>query len=288
MVSAQARREQVVYARERGLSCRRACALLQVARSTLAYQSRMEARDAPILERIRALARQHPRYGYRRIWALLVREGLRLSAKRVHRLWKKAGLTLPRRRPRRRIRRNTPRPIEATGPNVVWAYDFVFDSCANGEVLKCLTIVDEGSRDCLAIDVAARIRSGRVIEVLASLIERYGAPQYLRSDNGPEFIAQVVQDWLQEREIATAYIEPGKPWQNGLNESFNSRFRDECLNAEWFHNRLEATAVIARFRDEYNRHRPHSSLDYRTPTEVRSEWVARQGQQQETLAELSL
>jgi putative transposase len=248
----------------------------------------MEVRDAPILDRVRALAKEHPRYGYRRIWALLRREGLRMNRKRVYRLWKKAGLTLPRRRPRKRIRRNKPRPIEAREPNVVWAYDFIFDRCANGQVLKCLTVVDEGARTCLAIDVRARIRSGRIIEILEGLIAEYGAPRYIRSDNGPEFVAKAVQEWLGERRISTAYIEPGKPWQNGLNESFNSRFRDECLNAEWFHNRLEATAVIASFRDEYNHHRPHSSLDYRTPTEVRSEWIARQGQQQEISAELSL
>ncbi len=287
MVSAQARREQVGYARDRRLSCRRACALFQVPRSTLGYASRREARDEPVLERIRALAKKHPRYGYRRIWALLTRGGLHLNAKRVHRLWKKAGLALPRRRPRKRIRRDTPRPIEATEPNVVWAYDFVFDSCRNGEVLKCLTVVDEGGRDCLAIDVAARIRSGRVIEVLEGLISQYGVPQYLRSDNGPEFVAQAVQDWLGEKGVTTAYIEPGKPWQNGLNESFNSRFRDECLNTEWFHDRREAIAVIADFRDEYNRDRPHSSLAYQTPTEVRSEWIAER-QQEEAPAALSL
>ena len=176
--------------------------------------------------------------------------------------------------------------IEATEPNVVWAYDFVFDSCRNGELLKCLTVVDEGGRDCLAIDVAARIRSGRVIGVLESLIEEYGVPQYLRSDNGPEFVARAVQGWLGERGIQTACIEPGKPWQNGLNKSFNSRFRDECLNTQWFHDRREAKAVIAHFRDESNRDRPHSSLDYQTPAEIPSEWITTR--QQEAQAALSL
>lgn len=243
--------------------------LLQVARSTLGYESRMERRDAPLIERMKTLALENSRCGYRRVRVLLGREGIALSWARAHRLWRKAGLSLPRRRPRRRLRRGEPRPMATSLPNEVWAYDFIFDRCTNGDVIACLTIVDEGSRECLAIDVAGRIRSRRVIEILKQLVAERGAPRHLRSDNGPEFLAYAVQDWLREAQIATAYIQPGKPWQNGLNESVNGRLRDECLNAERFANRTEAAVLIEQFRRRYNEHRPHSSLGYRTPIEAR-------------------
>ena len=277
MVSAPARREQVAHARDRGLSSRFACALLSVARSTIDYESRMDQRDAPLITRMKTIASENNRYGYRRVRVLLGREGITLSWARAHRLWRKAGLSLPLRRPRRRIGRSEPRPFATSEPNEVWAYDFVFDRCTDGQPIKCLTIVDEGSRECLAIDVAGSIRSRRVIEVLASLVAARGAPRHMRSDNGPEFIAYAVQDWLRTEEIETAYSEPGKPWQNGMNESFNGRLRDECLNTEWFANRAEAPVLIEEFRKRYNEHRPHSSLGYRTPNEVRSAWIAEQG-----------
>jgi putative transposase len=236
----------------------------------------MERRDAPLIDRMKALALENNRYGYRRVRVLLGREGIVLSWARAHRLWRKAGLSLPRRRPRRRIRRGEPRPLSTTRPNEVWAYDFIFDRCTDGDAIKCLTIVDEGSRECLAIDVAGGIRSRRVIEILKQLVSVHGAPRYLRSDNGPEFLAYAVQDWLREAQIETAYIQPGKPWQNGLNESFNGRLRDECLNAEWFANRTEAAVLIEQFRRRYNEHRPHSSLGYRTPIEAR--WASITGE----------
>ena len=178
MVSAPARRERVAYARDRGLSSRIACALVQVSRSTLGYESRMERRDAPWNDRTKALALENHRYGYRRVRVLLGREGIALSWARAHRLWRKAGLSLPRRRPRRRIRRGEPRPLATNRPTEVWAYDFIFDRCTNGDVIKCLTIVDEGSRECLAIDVAGGIRSRprRVIEILKRLVAERGAP----------------------------------------------------------------------------------------------------------------
>jgi len=218
---------------------------------------------------MRSLALENNRYGYRRIRVLLGREGIALSWARAPRLWRKAGLSLPRRRPRRRIRRNEPRPLSTDRPNEVWAYDFIFDRCTNGDAIKCLTVVDEGSRECLAIDVAGGIRSRRVIEILQQLVAERGAPRYLRSDNGPEFLAYAVQDWLREAKIETASIQPGKPWQNGLNERFNGRLRDECLNAEWFASRAEAAVLIEAFRRRYNEHQPHRSLGYRTPIEAR-------------------
>ena len=184
MVGARVRRQQVAYAQGRGLSSRRACAVLSVARSSLGYQSRLAVRDAPAIAAMRELAGQYPRYGYRRIRIFLKRAGHAMSADRTHRLWRQAALQVPRRRPRRRVATGRPRPVPATGANHVWAYDFVFDTCANGQQLKCLTVIDEWTRECLAIDVAGGIRSSRVIEVLVQLVSVHGAPRYLRSDNG--------------------------------------------------------------------------------------------------------
>ena len=181
MVGARVRRQQVAHTRSRGLSDRRACAVLSVARSTLGYQSRLTVRDAPALTAMRRLAAQYPRYGYRRIRIFLRREGHVMSTDRTHRLWRQAGLQVPRRRPRRRVATGRPRPLPPTARNHVWAYDFVFDTCANRQTLKCLTIVDEWTRACLAIDVAGGIRSRRVIEVLAQLVSAHGAPRHLRS-----------------------------------------------------------------------------------------------------------
>ena len=141
-----------------------------------------------------------------------------------------------------------PRPLPPTGIGHIWAYDFVFDACANGQQLKCLTVVDEYTRECVAIDVAGSIRSARVIEVLSRLVSAHGTPKYLRSDNGPEFVSRAVLKWLTETKIDTAHIDPGKPWQNGLNESFNGKFRDECLSMQWFKNRIDAKILIEAFR----------------------------------------
>lgn len=270
MVSAPVRRRQVAYAHQRGVSLRRACALLSVARSTLRYESRLTKRDTPVVAVMCELAAQYPRYGYRRIQVFLARRGHVMSADRTHRLWRLHGLQVPRKRPRRRVAISRPRPLPATGANQVWAYDFVFDTCANGQQLKCLTVIDEFTRECLAIDVAGSIRSGRVIEVLSRLVSVHGAPTYLRSDNGPEFVSRAVLRWLtQDAGINTAFIDPGKPWQNGSNESFNGKFRDECLAMQWFKNRIDAKVLIEEFRRGYNEVRPHSSLGQLTPTEFK-------------------
>ncbi len=267
MVSACARRKQIAYVRKRGISLRRSCALLQVARSTVGYESALARRDEPVIAAMRELAAQYPRYGYRRIQVFLARRGLAMSADRAYRIWKKAGLQVPRRRPRRRVATGRPRPLPATGANQVWAYDFVFDACANGQQLKCLTVIDEFTRECLAIDVAGSIRSGRVIEVLSKLVSVRGAPKFLRSDNGPEFVSRAVLQWLNDAGIDTAPIDPGKPWQNGANESFNGKFRDECLGMQWFKNRIDAKVAIDDWRKMYNGVRPHSSLKNLTPLE---------------------
>jgi putative transposase len=267
MVSVPARRGQVVYATGRGLSQRRACTLVKVGRSALHYRSRKAVKNAAVIARMKELSAQYPRYGYRRVRIFLGRDGFKMSPGRAHRLWRVAKLQVPRKRPRKRIAGSRPRPQTPTGPNQVWAFDFVFDACADGRQLKCLTVEDEFTKEGLAIEVDGRIRSGRVIEVLSRLVRERGAPKHLRSDNGPEFVSRALLKWIVDQGIDTALIEPGKPWQNGVNESFNGKFRDECLSLEWFRSRAEAKIVIENWRRHYNAVRPHSSLDYQTPAE---------------------
>ena len=191
---------------------------------------------------------------------------------RVERIWRSAKLQLPRRRPRRSTGVSRPRALPALAANHVWAYDFVYDACASGQQIKCLTVVDEFTHECLAIDVAGSIRSKRVIEVLGRLISIHGTPLYLRSDNGPEFVSRAILKWLADSGIATALIDPGKPWQNGTSESFNGKFRDECLNLEWFRTRREAKIVIESWRQHYNAVRPHMSLNYLTPMQFKQQY----------------
>ncbi len=198
---------------------------------------------------MRELAGQYPRYGYRKIRIFLARQGHRMSAGRAYRLWRQAGLQVPWRRSRRRVASGRPRPLPPTARNHVWAYDFIFVTCADGRSLKCLTVIDEFTRECLAIDVAGSIRSGRVIDILARLVSIHGALRHLRSDNGLEFIATAVLRWLKAADIDTAFIDPGKPWQNGTDES--GKFRNECLTLEWFRNRTEAQIGIERWRRHY-------------------------------------
>ena len=237
----------------------------------MSYESRIDAKDAPVIEAMKRLSGQYPRYGYRKIRIFLAREGHVMSPGRAERLWRKAQLQLPAKRRRKRISSARPRPLPARAANHVWAYDFVFDACANGQQLKCLTVVDEFTHECLAIDVAGSIRSGRVIEILARLMSERGVPAFVRSDNGPEFVSLAILKWLTENKVETAHIDPGKPWQNGTNESFNGRLRDECLNVEWFRTRREARVVIEAWRQHYNAVRPHMSLNYLTPIEFRSQ-----------------
>jgi putative transposase len=233
----------------------------------LSYRGRRAVKDAAVVERMKELSAQYPRYGYRRIQIFLARDGHRMSAGRAYRLWRAVGLQVPRKRPRKRISAARPRPQAPCGPNQVWSYDFVFDHCANGQQLKCLTVTDEFTKEGLAIDVDGRIRSARVIEVLSRLVSVRGAPKFLRSDNGPEFVSKALLSWIVAQGIGTALIEPGKPWQNGVTESFNGKFRDECLSLEWFRSRTEAKVIIEAWRRHYNEVRPHSSLGYLTPNE---------------------
>lgn len=272
MSSAQQRRETAQQLHARGLSLRRSCALCHISRSSLRYQPRPTRRtqNQQLAARLHTIARQHPRYGYRRAHALVCRETPGVNVKRVHRLWRQERLCVPARRSRRRrADRRVSRPIQATAPNQVWTYDFVHDTCANGQRLKILTLTDEFTRESLAIEVATTIRAARVVRILAQVFQQHGVPAYLRSDNGPEFVAHAVQRWLAVQQVHTAYIEPGSPWQNAYGESFNGRLRDECLMLEWFRNLAEAKVVIELWRRHYNADRPHSSLGYQTPQEFR-------------------
>ncbi|WP_186181806.1 IS3 family transposase [Burkholderia gladioli] len=274
VVSAPARRLQVTYAKARGLWERRACALMSVARSALHYESILAVQDAPVLAAMSILSAQYPRYGYRRIQIFLERQGHPMSADRAWRLWRLAGLRVPRKRPRRRVSVHRPRPQPATTARRVWAYDFVFDACANGQQLKCLTVIDEYTRECLAIDVAGSIRSAPVIEVLSQLVSPHGAPRYLSSNNGLEFVSRAILKWAAQNGMDMVLSDPGKPWQNGADESFNGKFRDECLSLEWFRTRTEATVVIEQWRRHYNAIRPHSSLAYLAPNECKQRYCS--------------
>jgi putative transposase len=266
VVSPDQRRNVVVILKGLQVSERRSCQLVGISRTGVRYQSRQP--DQKLVESLKAIARDHPRYGYRRAQALLQRSGEQINHKRVHRVWRQSKLSLPLRRPRqRRAGVATTTCAQALYPNHVWTYDFVFDRCANGQQAKLLTVVDEYTRESLAIRVAASIKSRAVIEELPRLVAERGAPLCLRSDNGPEFVAARVKEWLTQKGIQTLYIEPGSPWQNAKGESFNGRLRDECLNIEWFKSLREASVIIEAWRHHYNQERPHSSLGYRTPSE---------------------
>ena len=250
------------------VSQRRACRAMDQWRSTQRYVERKTESDKPLVALMLELARKHPRYGYRRIHAMLRSEGFRVSKGRVHRLWRLHSLRVPAKTIRRRRLGSSENGVvrkRAERIDHVWCWDFVKDQTADGRPFKVLTIVDEFTRECLALKVGRSIRSGDVIEVLRELTLVRGVPAFIRSDNGPEFIAGRVRGWLEEHAIGPLYIEPGAPWENGYNESFNGKLRDECLNLEVFTSLAEAKVVIEDFRLECNHRRPHSSLGYQTP-----------------------
>jgi len=269
MVSPLARRSAVRYLTRQGrCSERKACTTVRIPRSLVRYIAKCRKDEAELIKKIHKLAIRHSRYGYRRITVLLRREGFRVNKKRVHRIWKSEGLSLPRRRPKRRKMGSTGGIVnKAECPNHVWSYDFVEDRTERGGKLRILAIIDEYTRKCLAIRVAPSIPAPAVVEVLEWLFLTRGVPKYLRSDNGPEFVARAVCQWLKENGCQTLFITPGSPWENGYIESFNDKLRDECLNCEIFRNGREARTIVEAWRQEYNNHRPHSSLSYLTPAE---------------------
>lgn len=256
-----------------GLSVARACALLSLHRSTFLYAAHPRD-DTLVVARMHSLAAKNPRYGYRRIDALL-NQTERVNHKRVKRLWRTHRLQVPR-VVRKRLRRARPARLQAAYPGHIWAYDFVEDALADGRKLYILTVMDEFTREGLALDVAFSTSAERVIGVLTALIAQHGAPGNLRSDNGAEFVATAVQLWLAECGVETLYIEPGKPWQNGKEERFNGTVRDECLNLHVFSSLAEACVRLTAFRDHYNTARPHSRLGYLTPLAFKQAWLEAQ------------
>jgi putative transposase len=257
---------------ERDLSQRRACELVSIGRSSLIYQARGGEDEGKIVMRLKQLAMKHPRFGHRRLHAMLGREGVVINRKRVHRLCKLHALRVPVKRRRRRRGEKQVNPLVANHPNHVWTYDFVCDVDETGRKLRLLTLEDEFTREALAIEVGTRLPSRKVIQVLETVFAGRGAPQFMRSDNGPEFIAKVLRAWLKDRGVKTHHIDPGSPWQNGFGESLNGRLRDEFLNMELFHHPDHARAMSRLWRGYYNHERPHSSLGYLTPVEFAMKW----------------
>jgi transposase InsO family protein len=239
-------------------------------------QARSSQRHGPVFREdedaltraILRLARQYGRYGYRRITALLLRAGWPVNHKRVERIWRQEGLKVPQKQPKRGrlwLQDGSCVRLRPCGPNHVWAYDFVLARTHEGRAFRLLTVIDEYTRECLAIRVARQIRSDDVLDLLAELFALRGTPEHLRSDNGPEFCAQGVRNWLGRVGVKTLFIEPGSPWENGYNESFNGKLRDELLNREIFYTLEEAQVLVEQWRQIYNKVRPHSALGYRPP-----------------------
>lgn len=254
---------------ERNVSQRRACQEIGLSRSLLAYKLKQPDKDKALTESIKALSEKYPRFGYRRIAVMLGWQmGETINVKRVYRIWKMLNLQLPKKRPRRRRPGSDPIKLQSEHTNHVWSYDFVSDRAANGQKLKILVIVDEYTRECLALEVAASIRAHHLIDTLGRLMTLHGRPKFIRSDNGPEFTANALIKWLTDNNIGPAFIKPGSPWQNAYVESFNGKFRDECLSREWFYNRKDAQVFIERWRHHYNHERPHSSLNDQPPAKV--------------------
>jgi putative transposase len=248
------------------VSQRRVCGLMVLSESSLRYVSRRNAKrnDETLRERLKAAAREKPRWGYRRLQIVLDQTGEHVNHKRLYRLYREAGLMI-RRKARKRLRRQGMSRPALDGPNQEWALDFVHDAAASGRKFRALSVVDPYTRECLALEVDTSMGSRRVTRVLEGIIAQRGLPQAIRSDNGPEFTSRHFLAWCLERKIELVHIEPGKPVQNAHVESFHGKLRDECLNASWFQNLFDARRKIGAWRIEYNQERPHSSLGYRTP-----------------------
>jgi len=238
------------------------------ARSSQRYQKTIIHDEHCLVEAMHRLALKWPRFGYRRITVLLRQEGWRVNVKRVHRLWKAAGLQIRKKAHKRRrlgTSNNACHRRKPLGKDHVWSYDFVSDRTESGGRLRLLNVVDEFTRECLTIEIARKFRGRDVVRTLAELFAIRGRPRYIRSDNGPEFASKAVRKWLKDTGVGTLFIEPGSPWENGYIESFNGKFKDECLNGELFLSLAEARYIVDRWRLDYNHHRPHSKLDWMTP-----------------------
>jgi transposase InsO family protein len=264
---------------EHGVSERFACRVLGQHRSTQRKIPRKPDDEAALTANITALAIQYGRYGYRRIAAMLGDQGWVVNVKRVERIWRREGLKVPARQPKRgRLWLNDGSCVRLRPerPNHVWSYDFVEDRTHDGRKYRMLNVIDEFTRECIAIRVNRKLKAVDVIDVLSDLFILRGVPSHIRSDNGPEFIAQALRDWIAAVGARTAYIMPGSPWENGYCESFNSKLRDELLNGEIFYTLNEAKIIIERWRRHYNTIRPHSSLGYKPPAPEAVQWPAAQ------------
>jgi len=262
---------------ELGVSERRACRVLGQHRSTQRKVPQTSDDEAALTADIIALATHYGRYGYRRITAMLRRSGWAVNRKRVERIWRREGLKVPQKQPKRgRLWCNETSCIRLRPqhPNHVWSYDFVQDRTHNGRSFRMLNIIDEFTRECLTIRVGRKLKAVDVIDTLSDLFILHGVPGHIRSDNGPEFIAKAVREWIAAVGARTAYIMPGSPWENGYCESFNSKLRDELLNGEIFYTLEEAKVVIEGWRRHYNTVRPHSALGYRPPAPEAVQWPA--------------
>lgn len=250
------------------VSERRACKLVEQPRTTQRHHFIEKSDEKKLKSDIIQLASRHGRYGYKRITALLNQDGWHVNHKRVYRIWTQEGLKVPAKQPKRgRLWFNDGSCIRKRPEykNHVWSYDFVFDRTQSGKAIRMLTIIDEYTRECLAIKVKNKLNSIDVIHTLADLFLFRGVPDYIRSDNGAEFVAKILRKWLAQLKVQTLYIEPGSPWENGYIESFNGRLRDELLNGEIFYSLKEAEVLVEMWRREYNTRRPHSSLGYKPP-----------------------
>jgi len=255
----------------KGLSKRAACRWSGLSRSVSSYELLRPAQDTRCLEKMHTAAQANPRYGYRRV-AIVSGVGVGRS----WRLWKKYGFQLApqrTRKPRKKDKTAVPQPQQAEYPNHVWTYDLLFDRLAQGRPFKTLSVLDEFTRECLGILVATSILAQDVIAFLGRIFQDRTAPVFLRSDNGSEFTAESVQIWLEQNNVGPAFIPPGQPWKNGFIESFHDKFRDECLQREWFQSLLDAQVVIQDWRLHYNTQRPHSSLGYKTPVDFAAQYV---------------
>ena len=253
------------------LSERRACRAIDQPRSTQRYAGQRAGIDGALSTRMRELSRENPRYGYRRVWALLQREGWEVNKKRVQRLWREQGLKVPKKQHKsRRLVGSSENGVtkrRAEYPNHVWSYDFAMDATEDGRRLKVMPVVDEYTRECLSLEGQRSIKADGVVDTLRRLFTERGEPTYIRSDNGPEFIAQEIKECLAISGVKTLYIEPGAPWENAYSETFISRLRDELLERELFANLKEAQVLLEDYRDHYNQIRPHGALGYLSPAE---------------------
>jgi len=259
------------------VSERRACQVIGQSRSSQRYRPKVKDDEQRLVARILELVSEFPRYGYRMITRLLRQEGWTVNFKRIYRIWKQEGLKVSMKKRKKRRLGTADGGItrrKAKRPNHVWSIDFIFDRTENGRSIKILSIIDEFTRECIALEVHRRFTGDNLVFLLRDLFLDRGVPEYIRSDNGPEFVSHSVKKFLDFIEVGTSYIEPGSPWQNGFVESFHSRFRDECLACEVFWSLDEARQVITQWREIYNHRRPHSSLAGETPANFARQFSA--------------